>query len=182
MKNGPKADLLLTATGGMVTAVSFVICLAGGAVAFTKILFPAVCGILLAVVMRYVSLSVAILSYVATSVLLLLFSPDKLTALAYVCLLGYYPMVFRFLAEIRSVIMRALLKAGLLALVGFGLMLAGTELLGIAENEAFKKYGWLLGFCCCIFFVLYDRLIFVIFQNMEGIWDEKLKNFFRRFR
>lgn len=182
MKNKLRFDARLTATGGMLTALCFVFCLAGSFLPFTKILAPCACGILLAVIMQYVSASVAVLSYTAASVLMLLFLPDKLTAGAFACLLGYYPMAFRGFSALKNVWLRAVLKLLLFSSVSAGAFFIGTELMGLGVNERIQKYAWLLIILCCLFFVLYDRFLCAFYKSMEKEWDKGLRSFFRRFR
>lgn len=182
MKNAHKSEVLMTATGGIVTALGAAVCLAGGLTGFTKLLFPAICGLMLVIVRHYVSPSVAGLSFAATALLLLLFSPDKFTALAYSCLLGYYPMLFKVLSRVKPFVLRLIIKAVFFVSVLAGALLAAVKISGVADNELFKSYGWLLAASALLFLAFYDAFIGAFYREMQNEWDGKLKKLFGSFR
>lgn len=180
MENKRKKDVMLTAVGGVVTALTFVLCALGGVLTFAKIIAPAFCGLMLAVIGKYVSFSVAVMSYAASAVLLLLFSPDKATALMFISLFGYYPMAFGSFEKIRAVSLRIILKTLLFTAVGAVALYLGIRFMALGENELFRKYWWAIGILCGTLMLSYDRFIFHTFRIMENEWDVKLKKFFRK--
>ena len=182
MKNAHKSEALMIATGGIVTALGVAVCLVGDLMWFSKLLFPAICGLMLVVVRHYVSLSVAGLSFVTTSLLLLLFSPDKFTALAYSCLLGYYPMLFKVLSMVKPFVLRLVIKVAFFVSLMVGALFAAVKISGITDNELFKSYGWLLVVSALLFLTFYDAFIGVFYREMQNKWDGKLKKFFSSFR
>lgn len=182
MNNAHKSEVFMTATGGIVTALGVAVCLAGGFTGFTKLLFPAVCGLMLVIVRYYVSATVAGLSFVATSLLLLLFSPDKFTALAYSCLLGYYPMLFNVLSRVKPLALRLIIKAVFFVSVVAAALIAAIKISGVADNGLFKGYGWVLAASSVLFLAFYDVFIGAFYNEMQTKWDGKLKKLFNSFR
>ena len=86
--NGAKAIAL----GGVMAALAVVIMCMGGMIPVATYVCPAICAILLAVVLRYTGRRIAWSWYAAVSVLSLLLGPDKEAAAVFV-FLGYYPII-----------------------------------------------------------------------------------------
>lgn len=87
-RNGAKA----VALGGVMAALAVVIMCMGGLIPVATYVCPALCAILLSVVLRYTGRRIAWAWYAAVSVLSLLLGPDKEAAAVFV-FLGYYPIV-----------------------------------------------------------------------------------------
>ncbi|MBQ3503856.1 MAG: hypothetical protein IJA75_04045 [Oscillospiraceae bacterium] len=164
------------ATGGICAALTVVVCLLGALSVGGRILAPAVCGITLLLIKRYMSGKLAVTTYAASSLLLLML-PDRLTAAAYVLLLGYYPILSDSMGKL-PLLLRLFLKTALVAAVGCACFFGGAALLGLWENPVFlKQYPLLIGLYC-IMAVFYDLFLALLNRRLKTRWDEKLKKLF----
>ncbi len=80
------------ALGGVTAALAVVIMCLGGIIPVATYVCPALCAILLSVILRYVGCRLAWAWYVAVALLSVLMGPDKEAAAVFV-FLGYYPIV-----------------------------------------------------------------------------------------
>lgn len=165
------------ALGGIVAALTFVLCWIGSVSMSAKFIMPAICGILLTVVLRLVSGKVALAVY-GVSALLLLLLPNRLSAYAYILLLGYYPILCEGLKK-RSMWLQLLCKAVILTAVGCIALFAGAAVLGLWENEKFLRlypFGILVYY---IIAVIYDLFLWLLRSRFDAGWEAKLKKLFR---
>lgn len=77
---------------GMITAISLLFFLATGIFPFASYAIPAFCGLLLIPALIEFGTKQALLVFVSVSLLALLLAPDREAAIAYLSLLGYYPI------------------------------------------------------------------------------------------
>lgn len=161
------------AVGGIVVALTFILCWLGSVSSSLKFLAPMICGILLMVVFRHFSGKVAVMIFVASSLLLLLL-PNRISAYAYLLLLGYYPLLCEVLKK-QPVLLRILIKLVLFTAVGFVILLSGAAMLGLWENEKFLQYYPLTIVAYYAIAVVYDMVLFLLRWRFESRWDEKLR-------
>lgn len=161
------------AVGGLAVALTYVLCLMGAISVSGKLIAPGICGILLILVERYVSGRVAAVVYAASSLLLLLL-PNRLTAIAYLFLLGYYPILCGALKKM-PVLPRFILKFLLLTAVGCIAMFGGAAMLGLWQNPQFVRYypALILGYYGLA--AIYDAFLAGLRYMIETRWDGKLK-------
>lgn len=165
------------ALGGIVAALTFVLCWIGSVSMSAKFIMPAICGILLMVLLRLVSGKVALAVY-GVSALLLLLLPNRVSAYAYILLLGYYPMLSQVLQK-RPVWLQLIMKAALLTAVGCIALFAGAAVLGLWENEKFLQYYPLGILAYYIIAVIYDLFLWLLRRRFEAGWDARLKKLLR---
>ena len=165
------------ATGGITAALTVVLCLLGTLSVGGKIIAPAICGIALLLIKRYMSGKLAVTVYAASSFLLFLL-PDRLTVAAYILLLGYYPILSDAMKKL-PLLLRVFLKAALVTAVGCGCFFGGAALLGLWENPVFLKQYPMMIALYCIMAVCYDLFLALLNHRINTRWDATLKKFFR---
>ena len=165
------------AFGGITAALTVVLCLLGTLSVGGKIIAPAVCGMALLLIRRYLSGRLAVTVYFASALLLFLL-PDRLAAVAYTALLGYYPMLSDAMTKLPLPI-RMVLKAVLVSAVGCGCFFGGAALLGLWDNPVFLKQYPLMIVLYCVMAVCYDLFLALLSRRMETRWDSALRKFFR---
>lgn len=165
------------AIGGITAALTVVICMAGALSVGGKLFATALCGMALLLIRRYVSGSLALCIYAASSLLLLLL-PDRMTAAAYILLFGYYPLLRDQLSK-RPLVIRLIVKAILLTAVGCAALFGGAALMGLWENPKFMElYPVLIGLYYAMA-ACYDLFLMLLTRRLESGWDEKLRKLFR---
>lgn len=165
------------ALGGIAAALTFVLCWIGSVSMSAKFIMPAICGILLMVILRQMSGRVAAAVF-GTSALLLLLLPNRVSAYAYILLLGYYPMLCEVLKKLPGWL-QLIIKAVLLTAVGCIALFAGAAVLGLWENEKFVRYYPLGILVYYIIAAIYDMFLWLLRRRFDAGWDAKLKRLFR---
>ena len=165
------------AYGGVFAALTFVLCWLGSVSASGKFILPAVCGITLTLLLRYLSAGVAYSVYAVSSALLLLL-PNRVSAYAYILLLGYYPLLCESLKKLPA-FAKALIKLVLLTAVGCVTLFAGAAALGLWENPKFVKYYPLMILIYYVLAGIYDMFLWLLRRQFETRWDAKLRKYFR---
>ena len=165
------------ALGGIVAALTFVLCWLGSVSMSQKFMIPLLCGVSLVIVLRHVSWQVALGVFVTASVLLL-FLPNKATTAAYILLLGYYPMLCEGLKKL-PVWLQLLVKLALFTAVGCIALFGGAALLGLWENEKFLQYYKKLIVIYYVVAVCYDMLLWYLRRRLDNGWDEKISKLLR---
>jgi len=165
------------ALGGITAALTFVLCWVGSVSASGKFIMPGICGIFLMAYMRLVSAKAAAAVY-GVSALLLLLLPNRLSAYAYMLLLGYYPMLCQGLRKM-PVWLRLMIKLAVLTAVGCITLFAGAAMLGLWENEKFVQYYPLMIAAYYVIAAVYDVFLKLLRRKFDGGWDQKLKKLLR---
>lgn len=161
------------AIGGITAALTFVLCMLGTLSVVGKILAPAVSGLLLILVAKYVSLGTAGAVYVLSSLVLFML-PNRLSTYAYILLLGYYPIVSGILSA-RPLWLRLPVKIVILTAVGCVTLFAGAAVLGLWENQQFVRWFPLLILGYYVYAAVYDVFIILLRRQIETKWDTKLR-------
>ena len=161
------------ALGGILAALTFVLCWLGSVSMSLKFMIPLLCGVSLEIVLRQVSWKVALGVFVTSSLLLLLL-PNKATTAAYSLLLVYYPILCEGLKKL-PVWLRLLCKLVLLTAVGCIALFGGAALLGLWENEKFLQYYPKLIVIYYVVAACYDMLLWYLRRRLDNGWDEKLR-------
>lgn len=148
--------------GGVVGALSLVLMLLTSVIPFGTYAFPALAGMLLVCVVIELGYGWAFIVYGVVSILSFLFLTDKESALYYVVLLGFYPIIKGVLERIKSRVCQYILKFAVFntcMILGFYISIS---LLSIPK-ESFSIFGvylpWVFLVVGNIFFVLYDLCV-----------------------
>lgn len=120
---------------------------------------PAVAGVLLLFVLIETSASWAFMSYVTVSCLSILLLPEKSSALLFILLLGYYPLIKFYIDKCKIKILNLLIKFLIFNATAILYFIIATKILKIPAEE-FQAFGisitWLLLLLGNITFFLYD--------------------------
>lgn len=164
---------------GMVVALAVVLMLLGAIIPIAMFIAPALGGIFIGAVDVECGHRYAWTTYGAASLLGLLFVPDKETALFFVVLLGYYPLVKPRLDRLRPALLR--LAAKLLLCNGSVLAMYGVMLVFFPGGEiaaelraaalAMAAVTLLIG---NVAFLLYDRALVNLLKVYRLIWQPRL--------
>lgn len=88
MKNTSK-----TALCAIITGLSVALMLSTAVIPFLSYAIPAICGVLIILIITECDKKWALLVYACVSILSLLIVPDKSAGLSYTCIFGYYPVI-----------------------------------------------------------------------------------------
>ena len=163
---------------GMAVAFSVVLMLLGAILPVAMFIAPALGGILIAVVQAESGARPAGTAYAAASVLGVLLVPDKETALFFVALLGYYPLVKPWFDRLRPAVLRV--GAKLLLCNGAVAVLYGVLLLlfPVPESEALETAALVLGAVTLLIgnvaFLLLDRALANLMRVYKLLWQPRL--------
>ncbi len=177
-----------TALGAMVTALSVVILIPSAMQVFVYAL-PAMAGMLTMFAVVEIDKKWAIGSYVATSLIGLLFVANKEAVMYYVAFFGYYPVVKALLESKLPRVPEYILKflifnvsiilSGVVLVKVFGMPY--NDLLGIdGESAFFTRYALsiMLGLGNAVF-ILYDVALTRLLTAYIYVWQKRFHKLFR---
>ena len=160
---------------GVLGALSVTLLLAGNLLQVGTYAAPMLAAFLLVPVLEEYGRKYALLLYAATSVLAVLLVPDKELALFYVLVLGYYPMLKRWLDTLRPAPLRwaaklAVFNLATAAMYGLLMLLIGPA---VAQELLSDGPLWLAAFLAMgnLAFVLCD----VALANITRLYHLKLR-------
>ncbi len=179
MKRQSRSQSWPVALCGVAVALSVVLLLLGAVVPVAMFIAPAAGGILIAAVDVECGRRFAWTAYGAASLLGVLLAPDKETALFFIILLGYYPLVKpRFdrlrLAALRVAARLLLCNGSVLAMYGLLLLFfPGGEIAAELQATALvlAAVTLLIG---NVAFLLYDRALANLLKAYQLFWQPKL--------
>ena len=177
-----------TALGAMITALSVVILIPSAVQVFVYTL-PAMAGMLTMLAVVEIDKKWAIGSYVATSLIGLLFVANKEAVVYYVAFFGYYPVVKALLESKMPRVAEYILKflvfnvsiilSGVVLVKVFGMPY--NDLLGIdGESAFFTKYALpiMLGMGNVVF-ILYDVALTMLLTEYVLVWQKRFRKLFK---
>lgn len=177
-----------TALGAMITALSVVILIPSAVQVFVYTL-PAMAGMLTMLAVVEIDKKWAIGSYVATSLIGLLFVANKEAVVYYVAFFGYYPVVKALLESKMPRVVEYILKflifnvsivlSGVVLVKVFGMPY--NDLLGIdGESAFFAKYALpiMLGMGNVVF-ILYDVALTRLLTAYVLVWQKRFRKLFK---
>ena len=164
---------------GMAVAFSVVLMLLGAIIPIAMFIAPAVGGVFIGFVAIECGRRYAWTTYGAASLLGLLFVPDKETALFFVALLGYYPLVKPHLDRLRPAVVRVgakllLCNGSILLLYGvLMLFFSGGEMAAELEAAALVMAAvtLLIG---NVAFLLFDKALANLLKLYQMLWQPRL--------
>ena len=164
---------------GMVVALSVVLMLLGAIIPIAMFIAPAAGGLLIGAVAEECGHRYAWITYGAASVLGVLFVPDKETALFFVALLGYYPLVKPRLDRLRPAPLRVgakllLCNGSVLALYGVLLVLFPAGQVADEVQEAAFVLAAVTLLIGNVAFLLFDRALVNLLKVYRLVWQPRL--------
>lgn len=165
---------------GVMTALSFVVVYMGNLINVMKFLSPVLAGFILIFVRELANKRNALMVYFSTSLLLLLFSPGKTSALAYLVIFGYYPLIQPDIKRIKSIILRLVVKFLFFNLIGAVILLVAVKFFGLsAKGEAYRDYFLLGVLLYNVFFAIYEFYVYLANKKINSIDFSGIKSRFR---
>ena len=182
MKNTSK-----TALGAIITGLSVALMLSTAVFPFLSYAIPAICGVLIILMVMECDKKWAFLVYICVSVLSLLIVPDKSAGFAYACIFGYYPIVKAifesrlslWLSWVVKIVLAdtVLILAYYLTLKFFGIDTEGIEW---AAPYLTKWYVYpIIAIGGGIFFAMYDTVLTRLIILYDTKWRKQFKKHFK---
>lgn len=182
MKNTSKIAL-----GAILAALSVAFMLSTAILPFLSYTIPAICGIIVVLLVIECDKKWALMVYVCVSVLSLLIVPDKSAGLSYLCIFGYYPIVKALLESklpdwlswiIKLIIADSvLILTYYISLKFFGIDIEGIEWISPYLNQWYVPL--VIIFAGSIFFAMYDTVLTRLITIYEFKWRKKFRKYFR---
>ncbi|ADU26617.1 hypothetical protein [Ethanoligenens harbinense] len=164
------------ALGGMLTALSLVLLVLAGVLPMMQLVFPAVAGLLLVVVVLELHIKWAWGIFAAVTLLGLLLCPDKSVVVYYVFFFGHYPLLKNYIERLRSRAVQWLVKIPLFNACIILAYLAIAKLFGVPEDLLRYGYPFALALANAAF-ILYDialsRLIVTYIYRVRKLLHRK---------
>lgn len=167
LKRGVKMKKMQKSTAvalcGVIAALCIVLMLLSGLIQIASIAIPALCGILLIVIVLELSAKWALCVYAAVSVISLLLVADKEAAVMFAAFFGYYPILKAKLDPIRPKAVSFLIKLLIFNTAMILEYFAAIRLLGVPAEE-YELFGVSLPLVLLVLanavFVIYDYALF----------------------
>lgn len=155
-KNENKNKTYFVALGGMLAALSVTLMFISALIPIAELVLPAMAGILLICAVYEMGEGWAFLIFAAVSILSLLISPSKSSAIYYIFFLGHYPIVKSFIERIKNKVLKWAIKIVVFNICVAGALFVSIALLGLPSNML--KYGYIaLAVLLNVTFVIYDN-------------------------
>lgn len=182
MKNTSK-----TALGAIITGLSVALMLSTAIFPFLSYAIPAICGVLIVLMVMECDKKWATLVYACVSILSLLIVPDKSAGVAYLCIFGYYPIIKAIfesrLPDWLSWVLKILL-ADIVLIAGyyvsmyfFGIDTEGIEWISPYLNKWY--IALIIAVFGGVFFAMYDTVLTRLITLYEIKWRKRLKKYFK---
>lgn len=172
----------VTALGGMMAALSVVFMFMTGLIPFLTFAMPALCGVLLILLVLEANTKWALGVYAAVSILSLLLAPDKEAAVMYIAFFGYYPVAKYFLESRFNKTVSWVLKFLLFnaAIVLAYIVIIYVFNIPLDELEEYGKIAIpvLLGMGNVVFAV-YDVALTLLISTYLSKWQKQFRKIFR---
>lgn len=182
MKNTSKIAL-----GAIITGLSVALMLSTAILPFLSYAIPAICGVLIILVVMECDKKWAFLVYVSVSILSLLIVPDKSAGAAYACIFGYYPIIKavfesklpEWLSWISKILLAdiVLIAGYYMSLHFFGIDTEGIEWLSPYLTKWFVAPIIAVG--GGIFFYMYDTVLTRLITIYSLKWRKRFKKYFK---
>ena len=182
MKNTSKVAL-----GAIMTGLSIALMISTAIIPFLSYAVPAICGVLITIMVIECEKKWALLVYASVSILSLLIIPDKSAGAAYAMIFGYYPVlksVFeaklpKFAAVSAKLILfnTVLLISYYVSLRFFGIDTEGIEWIAPYLNKWY--IAPIIVVFASIFVMMYDTVLTRLTINYKKRWRKKFRKTFK---
>ncbi len=176
-----------TALGAIITGLSVALMLSTTIFPFMSYSVPALCGVLVIIIVMECNKKWALLVYASVSILSLLIVPDKSAGLSYALIFGYYPIVKAIFESKLSIILSWICKLALcsgvllicyyLSLFLFGIDTEGIEWAIPYLNKWYVAPIIIVG--GCVFFAMYDIVLTRLITIYDRNWRKKFIKIFK---
>ena len=159
------------AYSSMFTALSVIVCILASFFSTMSLTITAIAGVISAIAVVQCGYKYSLLSYIASSVLIFLFAPNRECAVYYILFFGHYPIVKVLLERIGN----KLLRRGLKFIIGNVLFAISlwilVNLIGVEESIGKEELLILTGLfngAFIMFDILIGRIVFIYVNKYMG--------------
>jgi len=172
------------ALAGIIASLSVLFMFLTGVFPFAEYALPAMAGLILVILVVEIDFKTAVIAYVATSIIIVLTAPSKVSAIYYVFFFGHYGIVKFKLELIRFKIPRLVVKFlyfNACIIAGFWVMVATMGMEQVMESFGdFGKYSLLIFLVIVnIIFVVYDYCITNFIKAYQLVFRPKYLRFLK---
>ena len=166
------------ALGGIVSALCILMMFSVGLFPVLVYVFPMLCGLLMYVLYYECGCRTAIVSYVSVSLLALILSPDKESAVLFLAYFGYYTVLDQYIIKLKSAVLQWVIRLGIFNAAVAASYFVLTKLFTAVTLDDFGKWTVpILLIFANIIAVLYE----ISFRRLSVLYEKKLrKAIFRR--
>lgn len=182
MKNTSKI-----AFGAILAGLSVAFMLSTAVLPFLSYTIPAICGLIIVLLIIECDEKWALLVYICVSVLSLLIVPDKSAGLSYLCIFGYYPITKSLLEKklpgwlcwvIKFIIADSvLILSYYISLKFFGIDTEGIEWISPYLDKWFVPI--IIAVAGTFFFYMYDTVLTRLIKIYDFKWRKNFRKYFR---
>jgi hypothetical protein len=149
------------ALGGIITSLCLMAMFLAGIMPILYIVFPMIAGVLMMIMSIEVNTKWALLTYLSVSLLSMIITFDKESALIFVMFFGHYPILRTYIEKLKSAFLRNLIRIVLFNLCIIAYFYVTVYIFGLSEileeQKDLGKYGaWIMLVVSDIIFLLYD--------------------------
>lgn len=164
------------ALGGIISSLCLLCMFLTGILPALYITLPMAAGILMMIMSIEVDTRWALLTYLSTSILSVFITFEKEASLMYILLFGYYPVIKKFLDQIRPIFVKILIKFAVFNISIMTETILTVVLLGSDEffNEMIEKgfvfivlYAVAINFICFSYDYILKGLVAVYIQRIK---------------
>lgn len=154
----------------MLAALSVTLMFISALFPIAELVLPAIAGILLICAVYEMGEGWAFLIFAAVSILSLLISPSKSSAIYYIFFLGHYPILKSFIERIKNKVLKWVIKIAVFNICVAGALFVSIALFGLSGDMF--KYGYLvLAVLLNVTFVVYDIAI----SGFVGLYSTRIR-------
>lgn len=125
------------ALSGILSALCLLMMFLVGIFPFFLYVFPMICGLIVYMIYYECGLNISVASYFCISILSLLISPDKESALLFVTFFGYYPILKIYLERLRARFIKLMVKFAVFNISVIGTYFILINVFGVVSMEDF---------------------------------------------
>lgn len=174
MKNTYKIAL-----GGIITALSVLLMFLTGLFPMATYALPGIAGVLLVCAVIEIGSGYAFMIYAAVSLLSIFIAPDKEAAVMYILILGYYPVVKKYIEKLNKLVIEWILKLALFNITVIAAWCIVMYVLKIPDDSMgmLGQYGpYILLALGNVTFIIYDIAI----TGLIGMYMQKIHPFLKK--
>jgi membrane-associated HD superfamily phosphohydrolase len=170
------------AISGIVVALSVVVMFMTGAIPMATLSLPAIAGFLMVILVIETDFNTALVAYLASSILILLITPDREAAIVYIFFFGHYCIIKSKIELIKIKFFEYLVKIGIFNICIVSAYMLFIFLFGFDKTiESFGEFGKY----SLIIYLLAGNVIFIIYDfaitNLITVYIKIIRpRFFRK--
>lgn len=166
---------------GVFCALSCAILFLGGIFTVFNYIAPMAAGFIMIMLLKTFGVKSAAAVYIGSSLISFFVVGDKECSLMYILLFGYYPIIYNYIKNIKSNVLKWVLKLILFNISMIAVQLALVYLFSIPFYEGKEIFAFAAAFAVLmnVMFVIYDILVSRLFLLYENRLEKKVKKYLR---